>query len=73
MGNKTVGAILLVTAAACLTFGMVGARLAFAIEKGMYDFKKGQGPIEPPDLGWPFGLSLAILALLGLVFLFRKD
>jgi hypothetical protein len=71
--NKRVGTVLLVTAAACFTFGMVGAKVAFAIEKGMYDMRKGQGPIEPPDLGWAFGVSLAVLAVLGLLFLFRKD
>jgi hypothetical protein len=70
--NKTIGALLLVTSGACCTLGMVGAKMAYAIERGMYSLAKGGLAPQRPELGWQIGIAVGILGVVGLFFLFRE-
>jgi hypothetical protein len=71
MNNKTIGAILLVTSGACCTLGIVGAKIAHAIEIGMFKLSNGGSSPQRPELGWEIGIVVLVLAGLGFVFLFR--
>ena len=73
MKNRTVGTILLVSSGACCTLGVVGAKLAYAIERGMFNLAKGGASPTRPELGWEVGAAAIVLAVLGLVFLFKED
>jgi len=72
MNNKTIGAILLVTSGACCTAGIVGAKIAYAIERGMFNLAKGGSSPQRPELGWEIGLVVLVLAGIGVVLLFRN-
>ena len=63
MNDKTVGMVLLVSAGACCTLGMVGAKIAYAIERG-------SGSAKIPELGWEIWVVVVVQAFLGLTLLF---
>lgn len=73
MTNKTIGTVLLVTAGTCCTLGIIGAKLAFALERGMTNLAKGGISPKRPELGWEVGFTVIGLAVLGLIFLFKQD
>ena len=77
MGNRTIGAVFLVTSGVCCTLGVVGTKLAAALGLGMFHLA-GHGGRMPPGTdaakpGWMLTAMVAVLAVLGVRFLFTRD
>jgi H+/Cl- antiporter ClcA len=77
MTNRTVGTVLLVTSGACCTLGVVGAKLAAALEKSLFHLA-GHGGYLPTGAdkaqpGWLLTTAVVVLAVLGVRFLFTRD
>ena len=71
MTDRAVGTSLLIAAGACCVFGDAAARLAYAIEKGLFHLGRGGQVPRFSGLGGPTTCVVIGLAILGLVFLFR--
>lgn len=71
MNNQTTGTLLLIASGAFCTVGMVGAKLAFSIHAGMITLGRGGMSPSRPELGWEIATVVIVLAVLGLIFLFR--
>ena len=71
MTERIIGAVLLMTAGVCVTIGMVGAKLAFALQAGMFSMGKGGISPQRPELGWETGIAVIVLAVAGFRLLVR--
>lgn len=74
MKNKTVGMVLLCTAALCTTVDLAVHKLAIAFHAGMvYLGGKGGSFPQQPAISSAVLIIVALLAFLGVLFLFKYD
>ena len=76
MNNRAAGVILLVASAGFCTIGMAASQIANAITQGAFHASNASGFVPPGPteacLGWPSAIAVTVLAVLGIVFLFKR-
>jgi len=77
VNNRAAGVILLVASAGFCTIGMAASQIANAINQGAFHASHTSGFVPPGPteacLGWPSAIAVTVLAVLGAVFLFKRD